>query len=121
MVRICPCMKYSLDISSFLEKISSLFHFMVFLLFLCIVHLRRPSYLYLLFSGTLHSFGCIFPFLPYLSILFLSSAVYKLSSETTLPSCISVSFSLGWFWSLSPVQYYKPQSIVLQALFIYQI
>ena len=25
-------------------------------------------------------------------------------------------FFLGWFWSLPPVQYYKPPSIVLQAL-----
>ena len=30
--------------------------------FLCIVHLRRPSYLSLLFSGTLPSVGYIFPF-----------------------------------------------------------
>ena len=32
---------------------------------------------------------------------------------TTLPSCFS--FSLGWFCSLPPVQYYGPPSIVLQA------
>ena len=33
-----------------------------FPLFLCTVHLRRSSYLPLLFSGTLHSVGYIFPF-----------------------------------------------------------
>ena len=31
-----------------------------------------------------------------------------------LPFCIS--FSLGWFWSLPPVQCYEPPSIVLHAL-----
>ena len=38
------------------------FPFFCFLLFLCIVHLRRLCSLSLLFSGTLHSFICIFPF-----------------------------------------------------------
>ena len=53
------CMKCSLGISNFLD-ISSLSHSIVFLLFLCIVHLRRLSYLSLLFSGTLHSVESIF-------------------------------------------------------------
>ena len=39
-------------------------------MFLCVVHLRRLSYLSLLFSRTLHSVGCIFPFLPYFLLLF---------------------------------------------------
>ena len=44
-----------------------------------------------------------------------SSAIWQpLPQTTTLPSCIS--FSLGWFWSLPPVQCYKPLSIVLQAV-----
>ena len=43
-----------------------------FSLFLCIVHLREPPYLSLLFSGTLHSNGCIFPFVLFLSLLFPS-------------------------------------------------
>jgi len=34
-----------------------------FPLFLCIIHLRKPSYLSLLFSRTLHSVEYIFPFL----------------------------------------------------------
>ena len=37
--------------------------FFPFPLFLCIVHLRRLCSLSLLFSGTLHSVRCIFPFL----------------------------------------------------------
>ena len=45
----------------------------------CIVHLRRLSHLFLLFSGTLHSVGYIFPFVPWLSLL--SSAVCKGSSD----------------------------------------
>jgi len=43
-----------------------------FPLFLCIVCLRRPSYLSLLFSGTLHSLEYIFPFLPCLLPPFLN-------------------------------------------------
>ena len=45
------------------------------------VHWRRPSYLSLLFSGTLHSVGCIFPFLLSLSFLFFPqfSSVQSLS------------------------------------------
>ena len=36
----------------------------------CIVHLKRPSYRSLLFSGTLYAVGCIFSFVPYFSLLF---------------------------------------------------
>ena len=44
-------------------------HSIVFLyLFLCIVHLRKLSYLSLLFSGTLHSIH-VFSFLPCLSLV----------------------------------------------------
>ena len=50
-----------------------------FPLSLCIVHLRRLSYLSLLVSGTLHSVGYIFPSLLCLTLLF-SSAVCKVSS-----------------------------------------
>ena len=50
----------------------------------------------------------LFP-LPVTSLL--SSSICKASTE---PSCIS--FSLGWFWSLPPVQCYEPLSIVLQVL-----
>ena len=39
----------------------------------------------LLLSGTLYSFGCIFPFLLYLSFLFFFSATSKASSDNYLP------------------------------------
>ena len=42
----------------------------VYFSFLCIVHLRRLSFLSLLFSGLLHSVGYIFPVLLCLSLLF---------------------------------------------------
>ena len=67
-----PCMKCPLDLSNFLEEISSL-STVFFPLFLRFVHLRKPSYLSLLFSGTLHLVGYIFPFLPCLSLLIYPS------------------------------------------------
>ena len=73
----------------------------------------RLSYLSLLLFGTLHSNGYIFPFLPCLSLLFFSQ-LFKASSDTILPFCIS--FPWGWFWLSPPVQDYKALSIVLQAL-----
>ena len=54
-------MKCSFDIYNFFEEISSLFG--CFSLFFSIVHWRRPSFLSLLFSGTLRLVGCNFPFL----------------------------------------------------------
>ena len=45
--------------------------------------------------------------LPFLSLLFFPQLSVKPPWTTTLPSCIS--FSLGWFWSLPPVQCYEPQ------------
>ena len=53
----------------FLKEISSISYSIVFPLFLCIVHLRRLSYLSLLFSVTLHSVGYFFPF-PFPLLLF---------------------------------------------------
>ena len=78
--------------------------FCCFLLFLSIVHLRRPSYLSLLYSGTLHSVRYIVPFLPCLSLLFFSQLFVKPCQTTVLPSWIY--FSLWWFWSPPPVQCY---------------
>ena len=111
---LCPSLHEMFnDISNFLEMILSLSHPIVFL-YIFIVHLRRPSYLSLLFSGTLHSIGYIFPFHPCFSFLFFTQLFVKPTQTTTLPSCIS--FSLGWFWSLSPVQCYKSLPIVFQVL-----
>ena len=71
--------------------ISSLsFPFYCFPLFLCIVHLRRLSYLSLLVSGTLHSVGYIFPFLIFCFSSFLSS----LQSLLTQPLCLLASLLL---------------------------
>ena len=57
-----PCMKCFFDISNFLEEISILSCSIVSP-FIGIVCWRMPSFLSLLFSGTLHSVGYIFPFL----------------------------------------------------------
>ena len=55
-------MKCSLCFSNFFEEISNLSHSILFLV-LCIDHLGRLSFLSLVFFGTLHSDGYIFPFL----------------------------------------------------------
>ena len=105
-------MKCFLTISHFLEKVSNLSHSIVFL-FLCTDHWGRLFYLSLLFFGTLHSNGYIFPFLLCLLLLFVSQLFVRPSQTTILLFCIS--FSQGWSWSLSPVQCHKPPSIVFQA------
>ena len=75
-------------------------------------HWGRLSYPSLLFFGTLHSDGYIFPFLLCLSFLFYSQLFIRPPQATILPFCISC-----WrFWSLPPVQCYEPSSIVLQGL-----
>ena len=96
-------------ISPIFLKRTLVFSILLFSSILCNVHLRKPSYLSLVFSGTLHSVGCIFPILPCLLLLFFPQLFVKPPQKTTLPSCIS--FSLGWFWSLPPVQCYKPPSV----------
>ena len=107
-------MKCSLDIFNFLEEISSHSHSIFFPRFVWSVHLRRLSYLSLLLFGTLHSDGYIFLFLFSLSLLFFSQLFVRPPQTTILPSCIS--FSLGWFWSLPPIQCYELPSTVLQAV-----
>ena len=94
-------MKYSFDISNFLEEISSL-SFSVVFFYLFALFIEESLLVCLLFSGTLHSVGYIVPFLPCFSLLFFSQLFVKPPQTTILPSCIS--FSLGWFWSLPPVQ-----------------
>ena len=90
------CMKCFRGISNFLEEISSLSHSIVFLYF----------------------------FALFVEEGFLISHCYSLELSIqfriSLPSSASsnnhfafVYFSLGWFWLLPPVQYYKPLAIVL--------
>ena len=64
-------MKYSLDISNYLEEISSLSHSVVFLYFFALIT-EEGFILSLLFFGTLHSNGNIFPFLLCFSLVFFS-------------------------------------------------
>ena len=77
-------------------------------------HWGRLSYLFLLFFGTLHSDGNIFPFLICLLLFFFSQLFVRPPQTAILPFCIS--FSWGWSWSLPPVQCHEPLSTVLQAL-----
>ena len=66
--------------------------------------LRKP-FLYLL--AILHSYGYIFLFLLYLSLLFFSQIFVRSHQRTILPFCIS--FSWGCSWSLPPVQCHEPE------------
>ena len=54
------------------------------------------------------------PFLLCFLLLFFSQLSVRPPQTAILLFCIS--FSWGWSWFLSPVQYYKPPSIVHQAL-----
>ena len=66
-----------------------------FLLFLCIDHWGKLSYLSLLFFATLHSNGYIFPFLLCLSLLFYSQIFVRTPETAFLPFCTS--FSWEWY------------------------
>ena len=90
-----------------------------FPLFLCIDHGGKLSYLSLLFFGTLHSNGYVFPFLLCFLLLFCSQLFVRASRTAIL--LFSISFSWGWSWSLSPVQCHEPLSIVHQALSIISV
>ena len=76
--------------------------------------LRKAFLSLFAFFGTLHSNGFIFPFLLCLQLLFFSQLFVRPPQTIILPFCIY--FSLGWSWSLPPVQCHKPLSIGLQAL-----
>ena len=77
--------------------------------------LKRLSYLFLLFFGTLHSDAYIFPFLLCFSLLLFSQLFVRPPQTAILLFCIS--FPWGCSWSLSPVQCHEPPSIVHQALY----
>ena len=75
--------------------------------------LRKLSYLSLLFFGTLHSNGNIFPFLLCFSLLYFHNYLLGLLRKSF---CILHFIPWGWSWSWSLVQCYKPPSVVHQAL-----
>ena len=108
-------MKCSLCISNFLEEISSLSYSIVFL-FLCTDHWGRLSYLSLLFFGTLHSNGYIFPSLLWFLTLFFSQL--SVSPPQTAILLFFISFYWEWSWSLSSAQCHEPPSIVHQAFYL---
>ena len=87
-----PIFACSLGICSFLDEISSLSHSVVFPLFLCIDCWGRVSYLSLLFCGTLHSRGYIFPFLLGFSLPFFSKLFVR-TPQT--PICFFAFLFLG--------------------------
>ena len=70
-------------------KRSLVFPFCCFPLFLCIDCWRSLSYLSLLFFGTLHSHGYIFPFLLCFSLLFFSQLFVRPPQTAILLFCIS--------------------------------
>ena len=77
-------MKYSLGISNFLEEISGLSHSIVSLCFFALIT-EEGFLMSVLFFGTLHSDGNIFPLLHCLSLLFCSQ-VFVRSHQTTILS-----------------------------------
>ena len=91
-----------------------MFPILLFPLFLCIDLWGRLSYVSVLFFGTQHSNGYIFPFLLCLLFLFFSQLFVRPPQRTILSFCIY--FFLRISCSLSPVQCHKPLFIVLQAL-----
>ena len=105
-------MKCSLGIFNVLEEITSLSHSTVFLCFFALI--TEEGFLSLLFFGTLHSNGYIFPFLLCFSLLFFSQLFVRPSQTAILLFCIY--FSWRWSWSLSYVQCHEPPSIFHQAL-----
>ena len=111
---IMPILAWNIPlISPIFLKGSLVFPILLFSSISLHVHLRRPPYLSLLFSGTVHSLGYISPFLPCFSLLFFSHLIVK-SPDNYFAYCISI--SLGWLWSPPPVQCYKPPFKFLQAL-----
>ena len=72
-------MKCSLGISNFLEEIASLSH-SIFPLYFFGLFTEECFLIFLAILGTLHSNEYIFPFLLFLSLLFIFTAICKASS-----------------------------------------
>ena len=114
---IVPIFAWNVPLVSlnFLEEISDLSHSIVFLYFFALISEGRLSYLSMIFFGTLHSNGFIFPFILCLSLLSFSQIFVRPPQTTIMPFCIS--FFGGWSWSLPPVQCHEPLATVFQALY----
>ena len=80
-------------------KKSLVFTILLFSSIFYTVPLKRLSYFFLLFAGTLHSDAYIFPFLLCFSPLFFSQLFVRPPQTAILLFCIS--FPWGWSWSLS--------------------
>ena len=82
----------------------------------------KKAFLFLLAILRSSAFSWVYLSLsPLPSDSFLFSAICKASSDnhfTFLHFVFFFFFFVAWFWSLPPVQCYKPPSIVLQALFL---
>ena len=87
--------------------------FPILLFFFISLHwLPRKAFLpLLLFCGTLHSNGYIFPFLLCLLPFFFTQHFVRPPQTAVLS--FFVSFCWEWFWSQPPVQCYEHPSIVL--------
>ena len=107
------CMKYSLDISNFLEEIAGLSHSVVFLYFFALIAEE----------GFLTSLCYSLELCIQMGLSFLFSFAFHFSSFTAICKTSSDShftflhfYFWGWSCSLSPVQCNDPPSIVHQAL-----
>ena len=98
---LCPCLHEMFPLSLISLKRSLVLPILLFSS-ICTDCWGRFSYLSLLFFGTLHSDGCVFPFLHCLCVVFYSQLFVRPPQRAILLYCIS--FSWGLSWSLSPVQ-----------------
>ena len=114
VMRIIQRKKYSWIGSNTLMRRELDIHLQLYYRLLFSIRWGRLSYLSLLLIGTLHSNGYIFTFLLCFSLPFSSQLFVKPPQTAILLFCIS--FSWGWSWFLSPVQYHEPPSIVHQVL-----
>ena len=80
-------------------KRSLVFPCYYFPLFICTDLWRRLSYLFLLFFGTLHSCGYIFPFLLCFSLLFFSQLFVRPPQTARLLGMVLITVSCTMSWT----------------------
>ena len=100
-------------VSNFLEEISSLSHSVVFLYFFALITEEV-----FLVSSCYSLELCIQMGISFLFSLLFTSFLSQLFVRPPLTAVLlfCLSFSCGWSWSLSPVQWHKPPSIIHQVL-----